>query len=423
MKRSTKAILVAVVSVVLGLLLVSHPRVFDDTPPVLSSESWIDLDCAAVHLDGEEAVHHGDAPPHPVFGRIDIYWVVRDADNGVSVGAALDGEEVPVERMTEEAAFRLSIDAENLAEGEHVLEVDIHDQSFRGNGFVLTRAFFVDRTPPALQLARSSQEAAQGTTAAIFVRSSEALVSLRGALGDDELPDFVALEDGLTWRALTGIGVKHTPGETPLSVDAIDAAGHSVTLDSQLTVSATDFPQGGFIQLSPKKQGDMLNRDKGKESNARRGAAYATVVDLPVPDALFLTPVDGRLTSPFGKVRRYNTGVVRHHLGTDLAAPRGTEVKSAAAGQVVLAELLHIYGNAVIVNHANGVSTSYNHLSRIDVAPGDDVAAGDVIGAVGSTGQSTGPHLHWGMVVDGSAVAPEQWTTRRFDRPLPGDFE
>jgi murein DD-endopeptidase MepM/ murein hydrolase activator NlpD len=98
-------------------------------------------------------------------------------------------------------------------------------------------------------------------------------------------------------------------------------------------------------------------------------------------------------------------------------------VKAPAGGIVTLAEELHIYGNAVIVKHGPRVSSSYNHLSTIGVAVGDVVEAGDVVGEVGSTGQSTGPHLHWGMVVGGVAVDAEQWSDRDFDAPLPGDFD
>jgi len=71
----------------------------------------------------------------------------------------------------------------------------------------------------------------------------------------------------------------------------------------------------------------------------------------------------------------------------------------------------------IIVKHGPEVATSYNHLSQRDVAVGDAVARGDVIGLVGSTGQSTGPHLHRGMTVGGVAVAPEQWTEQAFDAP------
>ena len=69
----------------------------------------------------------------------------------------------------------------------------------------------------------------------------------------------------------------------------------------------------------------------------------------------------------------------------------------------------HIFGNVVIIDHGQGVVTSYNHLSAVSVDVGAAVAAGERIGAVGSTGQSTGPHLHWGLVVDGVSVDAEQW--------------
>ena len=160
-----------------------------------------------------------------------------------------------------------------------------------------------------------------------------------------------------------------------------------------------------------------------KRANEARWAAYMQDLGLPLVEGVFVKPVEGRITSRFGKVRRYNTGVVRHHLGTDMKGRLGTPVVAAHAGTVTLAEELHIYGNAVILKHGPNVSTSYNHLSQITVDVGQEVTQGMMIGRVGSTGQSTGPHLHWGMEVGGTAVAPEEWTTRDFSVPLQGDFE
>ena len=81
-----------------------------------------------------------------------------------------------------------------------------------------------------------------------------------------------------------------------------------------------------------------------------------------------------------------------------------------------------MFGNAVIVHHGHGVTTSYNHLDRIDVEVGDDVAAGDPIGLLGSTGQSTGPHLHFSMVVGEEAVDPAQWLDGDLDLQPPTDW-
>ena len=120
------------------------------------------------------------------------------------------------------------------------------------------------------------------------------------------------------------------------------------------------------------------------------------------------------MTSPFGKYREYNTGVRRHHYGTDIANVIGTPIYASNRGTVTLADMLHLYGNAVILNHGQGVSSSYNHLSKIQVKVGERVEKGQRIGLMGATGQATGSHLHWGMVVNGVAVAPEEWTERDF---------
>ena len=81
---------------------------------------------------------------------------------------------------------------------------------------------------------------------------------------------------------------------------------------------------------------------------------------------------------------------------------------------VTLAEELHIYGKVVILSHGQQVSSSYNHLHTIEVEVGDHVERGQVIGRMGSTGQSTGSHLHWGMVANGIAVDPAEWMTSDF---------
>ena len=127
-----------------------------------------------------------------------------------------------------------------------------------------------------------------------------------------------------------------------------------------------------------------------------------------------LRPTGGRRTSAFGRYRTYSDGQRSYHTGTDLADVVGTPVAAAAAGVVRQAGWQHIFGNVVMLDHGQGVSTSYNHLSAVRVQVGDVVQAGDIVGEVGSTGQSTGPHLHWSLVVDGTAVDAEEWLTRDF---------
>lgn len=112
----------------------------------------------------------------------------------------------------------------------------------------------------------------------------------------------------------------------------------------------------------------------------------------------FLWPVEGRISGRFGNQRIYNGAPKSPHSGMDIAAAQGTPVKAPAAGIVTFAAPdLYLTGGTVLIDHGAGVSSNFLHLSRIDVQVGDRVEQGQVFAAVGSTGRSTGPHLHWGM--------------------------
>ncbi|WP_372624861.1 M23 family metallopeptidase [Falsiroseomonas sp.] len=131
--------------------------------------------------------------------------------------------------------------------------------------------------------------------------------------------------------------------------------------------------------------------------------------------AFLRTPLDGaRISSGFGMRNHPVLGFTRMHRGTDFAAPAGTPVYAAANGTVMSARHEGAYGRIVRLRHAGGVETRYAHLSRFarGIAPGRRVRQGSVIGAVGSTGLSTGPHLHYEVVIAGRAVNPAQQTAR-----------
>lgn len=119
-----------------------------------------------------------------------------------------------------------------------------------------------------------------------------------------------------------------------------------------------------------------------------------------------ITPVKGIFTSAYG----YRSDPMTHgrgiHQGVDIAAPPGQPVQASADGVVIQAGPLGALGQAVFVAHGFGVTTRYGHLSRIDVRPGQRVKRGDVVGRVGSTGRSTGYHLHYEVRVDGQPVNP-----------------
>jgi murein DD-endopeptidase MepM/ murein hydrolase activator NlpD len=120
----------------------------------------------------------------------------------------------------------------------------------------------------------------------------------------------------------------------------------------------------------------------------------------------FRLPRPGRITSRYGTTREYNGAITSRHLGTDFAGAVGQPVMAAARGVVSLVGNFYLAGHAVYIDHGGGLVTGYFHLSRVNVAVGDTVRAGQVIGAVGRSGRVTGPHLHWIARYGGITVDP-----------------
>jgi murein DD-endopeptidase MepM/ murein hydrolase activator NlpD len=126
----------------------------------------------------------------------------------------------------------------------------------------------------------------------------------------------------------------------------------------------------------------------------------------------FVLPLPGCRSSPYGVQRYYNgkpSGNI--HSGYDQHGLPGEPIRAIADGAVVIVRQWNIHGNTVAIDHGQGVGSIYLHMSKFAVAEGATVRKGDVIGYVGSTGRSNGPHLHWSLYVNGVAVNPGQWVT------------
>tara|TARA_B100000900_G_scaffold90530_1_gene73810 strand:+ start:807 stop:1598 length:792 start_codon:yes stop_codon:yes gene_type:complete len=131
-----------------------------------------------------------------------------------------------------------------------------------------------------------------------------------------------------------------------------------------------------------------------KEENNRIGEARAINSDLPFFKNQFIMPVEGIISGIYGSQRILNGKPKWPHYGIDIAAKKGTKIKSSATGIVTMAEPdLYYTGGTIIMDHGHGISTIYSHLETLNVQVGDEVLQGDIIGTVGSTGRSTGPHL------------------------------
>ena len=131
-----------------------------------------------------------------------------------------------------------------------------------------------------------------------------------------------------------------------------------------------------------------------KKENNKIGEARAINSDLPFFKNQFIMPVKGIISGVYGSQRILNGKPKWPHYGIDIAAKKGTKIKSSATGVVTMAETdLYYTGGTIIMDHGHGISTIYSHLATLNVQVGDEVLQGDIIGTVGSTGRSTGPHL------------------------------
>lgn len=192
------------------------------------------------------------------------------------------------------------------------------------------------------------------------------------------------------------------PGERPLSVDTLD------TSDKRVKLILRSDHTWEYIRDCSEYEDDPEFRDHWdtKSINPYR----VSLSELPARVTLYLVdsvsnwccPRQVKVYSKFGKRRH------RMHMGVDLPLTTGTPVYAAFDGRVRVSQYSRGFGNVVIIRHLNGLETTYGHLSRRDVTPGDWVRAGDVIGLGGSTGRSTGPHLHFETRYRGYAFDP-QW--------------
>jgi murein DD-endopeptidase MepM/ murein hydrolase activator NlpD len=247
--------------------------------------------------------------------------------------------------------------------------------------------------------------ATQGQTVQVSIET-DAEVTLDGAYDGRAL---VFVGRGGAYRSLIGIPAMASPGPYALDFEAIDGE-RRVPVHILIQVIEGTF---GVQHIGLSAEKTKLLDPNLVAAEAARLAQVTTQATLPGQwQGLFRIPLGGTPTivSPYGARRSYAGGPLNsYHSGVDYDVPGGTPVLCPAAGRVVLAEPLAVRGNAVIVDHGRGVMSGYWHLSQINVTVGEYVEPGDVLGLVGTTGLSTGDHLHWEIRVMGIPVDPLQW--------------
>jgi len=203
------------------------------------------------------------------------------------------------------------------------------------------------------------------------------------------------------FKALTGIDLNTEPGTYQL---ALTVDGKSLTRD--VTIVKKKYP----VQRLTLPE-DMVVLSPENEARAERDQRKMSVIwpvdSLRVWNGRFIDPLPGKeIGTPFG-VRRFINNIPKNpHSGVDITADEGEPVKSPNDGVVILVDDQFYSGNSVVLDHGQGIYTMFFHLSKATVKYGQAVRKGDVIALVGSTGRSTGAHLHWGVRVQGAKVNP-----------------
>lgn len=206
--------------------------------------------------------------------------------------------------------------------------------------------------------------------------------------------------------AFLGLDLGVQPGKHEVEVSLLGDDGQVENRVAEIVVGKREFPvkklwvKDEFVTPPPEQEERIRLEAELLET------IYGRQTDRWLGDGDFILPLEGKMAENFGERRVYNNRPRSVHSGIDISAPSGQEVRASNSGVVVLATDLYFSGLTVILDHGLGLFSYYCHFSELRVQRGHPVKKGETIGLVGSTGRSTGPHLHWGIKVLRSRIDP-----------------
>lgn len=231
--------------------------------------------------------------------------------------------------------------------------------------------------------------------------------SSRTAPGNPVVADNPVVAGRKTVFAFLGIDVETKPGSHVLTVKVLKAAGLVEEIRKDLVIAGREFASAK-LQLNPDYVTPPASvRERIKRESELVALAMSVVTPEWLGQGAFARPHDAPSWSNFGQ-RRLNNNVVQSlHTGLDLRVPFGEPIAASNAGRVVMASDLYLGGKTVIIDHGLGVFSTYGHMSKLLVKRGESVKKGQTIGLCGTTGRSTGPHLHWSFKIFNARIDPE----------------
>ena len=325
---------------------------------------------------------------------------------------------------------------QGFSEGPVTLTVTGVDYScrgfFRGNTVSVSRELTIDTTAPKVTILYSDRYVSPGGSGLLVYRVDDESATSGVMINDIFHPGFPADDD----RDDASVALFALPYDTVditgAQVVAKDPACNESTLPFSTTVKAVSFNKDRitiddrFLETKmpefqhhyPEMTGSLLDQYLflNTDSRNRNNQTISDLCSTPQTKRLWsghFARMPGSSRAGFADQRTYfyNGQAIDHqvHLGIDIASTRQAEVRAAAAGIVVHADYLGIYGNMVLLDHGQGLFSLYSHLSQMNISEGDTVEAGTAIGRTGTSGMAGGDHLHFSMLVNGIFVTPVEW--------------
>lgn len=207
------------------------------------------------------------------------------------------------------------------------------------------------------------------------------------------------------WVGFLGVDLTAGPGRNDVVVKMPDSG-----LEQRLDMEIREKDYGVRNLTLPQHMVDLDAETlvRVRKESAVTNALWEAEPSSPLWDGPFIKPVPGEVIGPFGRKSVINGQPRSPHTGVDLRGKKGTPIKAINDGCVVLTGDHFFSGLSVVIDHGGGVQSMYFHMDKIQVQQGEMVEKGAVIGLVGSTGRVTGPHLHWGIRVNGARVDPSE---------------
>ena len=367
----------------------SEPEPSTATIPLTGAESDSEIQPLSATAPGSDSRHTLARLGDPVEPFL---YTVRSGDTLFEIGLRYN--------QTVDALARENnlLDPGVLRVGQQLIIPGIHLPRLAQDLPETVEAFTID--PQVLETGRSVR---------IELRTSEA-ASISGQFLGQQLR-VIELEDARRHNIIVGVPMFTETATYPLTLQLQIGENEAVGIAANLQVVG-----GGYGYQTITINNNDLLAPAVEEAEIER---LTELMSGFTPDRFWVNslslPAAAAMNAVFGTLRSYNGGEYnRYHRGVDFAGAPGTSVLAAADGTVVMVDRLHIRGNTTIIDHGWGVYTLYAHQQETLIQLGEVVASGQVIGTVGSTGRSTGPHLHWEVWLNGVTVDPLQWVQETF---------